>query len=111
MNATAQIKATNGIKEIVEAIKETDKCEDITKENIKAVLQSLQEVIVDKLANNEEINFTGCFKLSFRNKEASEMVLQFGKRKGDKIKTKAKKVPICSFGKTLKEGIQKKRNK
>lgn len=105
------IKATNGISEIVEAIKEVDECEDITQKDIKAVLRGLQEVIIDKLANNEEINFTGYFKFSSRKQEAREMIMAFGEKKGEKIKIKAKKVPTCSFGSRIKSGINEKNKK
>jgi nucleoid DNA-binding protein len=107
MNKKNTIKTTNGISEIVKAIKENEGCEDISQNDIKAVLDGLKGVIIDKLANDEEVDFVGYFKFSFRNKEAGEMILQFGEKKGKKIKTKAKKIPTCSFGKRVKEGINK----
>ena len=106
VNTSKNSKNTNKkltINEIVDEIKEIT---DLSKQDIKQVVNAFGVVVFSQLKKGNEIGLTGHFIFSARKSEAKEMKLTIGKNKGEIIKVPAKMVPACKFGSIIKEGLK-----
>jgi nucleoid DNA-binding protein len=81
---------------------------DLSKGDVKKVLDEFLNETEKSLKKGESINFIGYFSLSTRRQPAREMVMRFGKDKGKKKKIAAKIVPVCKFSAALKKRITSK---
>jgi nucleoid DNA-binding protein len=105
-NKVQKKKKVNGITDIVKKIKSLRGTgQKFTENEIKELLNSLLEVIENRLEARESVEFRGFFTLSTRTQPAKEMIMRFGKDKGKKKKIPAKFVPTCKFSPAFKKLI------
>ncbi len=93
-----------GLEEVGKEIQSLQK--DLTKQDIKAVLNAFGVVLLSQLKKGNNISFKGLFTFSTRKSEEKTMTVQFGKDKGKEKKYPAKMVPVCKFGGVIKEGLK-----
>ena len=76
---------------------------EVSKKDVKAVIDALPDVIKEVVANDDKVALTGFATFSKKHVEAKTGTIQLGDKKGETWSTPAKDIIAVSLGKSYKE--------
>ena len=87
----------------IDLIAKISEVTEVSKKDVKAVVDALPDVIKEAVANNDKVALTGFATFSKKHVDAKTGIIQLGDKKGQTWETPEKDVIAVSLGKSYKE--------